>query len=107
MTDRIVWKFTPVAHPEDPRWQGRQIARTLYVEAPTSAEAIVAAQSWDTRDVTGRVGNESAHDHSAFADEKLYRVDRAGDDEIAALPKTSSGPIWPGEVAVPLNGPTS
>ena len=107
MTDRIVWKFSPVAHAEDPRWQGRQIARTLYVEAATSAEAIVAAQSWDTRNVSGHVGNESAHDHSAFADEKLYRVDRLGDDEIAALGNASHGPVWTGDVAVPLNGPTS
>lgn len=106
MTDRIVWKFTPVAHAEDPRWQRREIAQTLFVAAPTSAEAIVAAAAWDSRDVTGHVGNESAHNHSAFADEKLYRVDRATPEEIDTL-DSASGPIWPGHDTKVLNNLTN
>lgn len=104
MTDRIVWKFSPVAHAEDPRWQGRPTARTLFVAAPTSAEALVIAAAWDTRHVTGHVGNESAHNHSAFADEKLYRVDRAGAQESAAL-DPAEGPVWPAQDAVILDSP--
>lgn len=85
MPDRIVWKFTPVAHADDPRWLGRTSAETLYVAAPTSAEAIVAAAAWDAGTILGHVGNESAHTHSAFADEKLYRIDRVSAEEGAAL----------------------
>lgn len=107
MADRIVWKFTPVAHAEDPRWQGRQIAQTLFVEAPTSAEAIVAATSWDSRNVSGHVGNESAHDHSAFADEKLYRVDRASAGEVADFRRVSGDRIQEGRQALLLDTPTN
>ncbi|WP_028792869.1 hypothetical protein [Thalassobaculum salexigens] len=106
MTDRIVWKFSPVAHAEDPRWLDREIAQTLFVEAPTSGEAIVAATAWDSRNVSGHVGNESAHDHSAFADEKLYRVDRATPQEIDTL-ETAAGPIWPGHDTKVLNNLTN
>lgn len=106
MTDRIVWKFTPIAHAEDPRWLDRQIAHTLYVEAPTSGEAIVAATAWDSRNVTGHVGNESAHNHSAFADEKLYRVDRAAADEIDRF-DPATGPVWSGGEALVLDNLTN
>ena len=106
MTDRIVWKFTPVAHAEDPRWLNREIAQTLFVEAPTSGEAIVAATAWDSRNVSGHVGNESAHNHSAFADEKLYRVDRAGTEEAAKL-DSASGPVWSGGEALVLDNQTN
>jgi hypothetical protein len=106
MTDRIVWKFTPVAQAEDPRWLNREIAQTLFVEAPTSAEAIVAAAAWDSRHVSGHVGNESAHNHSAFADEKLYRVDRTAPEEAAKL-DPASGPIWSGSEALVLDNLTN
>ena len=106
MTDRLVWKFTPVAHAEDPRWLNREIAQTLFVEAPTPAEAIVAATSWDSRNLAGHVGNESAHDHSAFADEKLYRVDRAAPEEADKL-DPASGPVWSGGEALVLDNETN
>ena len=94
MTDRIVWKLTPVAHTEDPRWLGRAAAETVFVAAPTSAEAILAAARWDSRDSAGGVGNESRHGHSAFADEKLYRTDRASPEETAEFDRRATGPVW-------------
>lgn len=105
MTDRIVWKFTPVAHAEDPRWLGRRTAETVFVAAPTAAEAILAAADWDTANRKGGVGNESRHDHSAFADEKLYRADRASDEETAAFDRSATGPVWATDEAVRLDPP--
>lgn len=105
MTDRTVWKFTPVAHAEDPRWQGRRIAETLFVTAPTPAEAMVTAARWDTQGIKGHVGNESPHNHSAFADEKLYRIDRAGPEEVAAFEKAAVGPVWAAKSPQVLESP--
>ena len=88
-----LWKFTPVARPDDPRWLGHTPVRTLFVAAESASEACVVASRDDVPARQGRVGNESGHSHSRFGDEKLYRVDPgdAGDIErLSPLPDRPS-----------------
>jgi len=83
MPELTIWKFTPVAHRDDPRWLGRTDLKTVFVAAETLGEALLAVQQWSAADEAGGVGNESGHDHSVYADEKLYRADRASAEEAA------------------------
>jgi hypothetical protein len=75
------WKLTPVASPDDPRWQGRPIWREVIVEAPTAAFARQFAAEWELADRLQHVGNESPSPKSGFEDEKLYWVRRLPDNE--------------------------
>lgn len=92
MSELHVWKLTPVAQPEDPRWLGRSPRPETFVAAATSGEALLTAAKWDMSDSDGRVGNESGHLHSAFGDEKLYRIDRATGEEVATVSLPIDGP---------------
>lgn len=80
-----VWKFTPVAAADDPRWLGRPRLDLLLVEAETLAAALVVAADFELKKAPPQVGNESPSRGAALADEKLYRVDRAAPDDLAAL----------------------
>lgn len=88
-----LWKFTPVAHRDDSRWQGREPWHELVVRADTAALARVVASDFDKREGSTRgirhVGNESVGFRSAFEDEKLYWV-----TQIEAEPTgpSASGP---------------
>jgi hypothetical protein len=79
------WKLTPVASPDDPRWQGRRIWREVFVEAPTAAFARLYAAEWELQDMDGQVGNESPSPKSGFEDEKLYWVRRVSGEEAQEL----------------------
>lgn len=99
MSDQLhVWRFTPVAEPDEPAWQGRAIVKRLEIIASSAGQAILAAARWDEAE-TGRDPSPFAQDkqdrRSGFDDEKLYRVDqldlapsglRAGDVIFPAAP---------------------
>jgi hypothetical protein len=75
------WKLTPVASPDDPRWQGRTIWSEVIVEAPSAAFARHFAAEWELPNRRRRVGNESPSPKSGFEDEKLYWVRHLRDNE--------------------------
>ena len=77
--------MTPVASPDDPRWQGRAIWREVIVKAPTAAFARLYAAKWELQDMDGQVGNESPSPKSGFEDEKLYWVRRVPGEEARDL----------------------
>lgn len=74
-----LWRLTPAARFDDPRWLDHQPLPEVLVRARTAAEARVLAAETPLSDSAGAVGNESANNHSRLLDEKLYRVDRADD----------------------------
>ncbi|MDX1401182.1 MAG: hypothetical protein R3245_04605 [Kiloniellales bacterium] len=63
-----------VASEDDPRWLGHRPFRELLVIAHSPAEARLVAAREEGAATAGSVGNESAHLHSRYNDEKLYRV---------------------------------
>jgi hypothetical protein len=79
------WKLTPVASPDDPRWQGRRIWREVFVEAPSAAFARQFAAEWELANRLRQIGNESPSPKSGFEDEKLYWARRVPDDEVQYL----------------------
>ena len=87
----VRWKLTPVASPDDPRWQGRTIWREVVVEAPTAAFARLYAAQWELQDMDGQVGNESPSPKSGFEDEKLYWVRRLPAEEARHLDSAADG----------------
>lgn len=78
MSDLMVWRFTPVAEPVDPSWQGRRIWQKLDVVAGSAGEAILAAVRHDQSETGLTDGQSQDHQQarSGFEDERLYRVDR-------------------------------
>lgn len=98
-SDIQVWKFTPVAVPDDSRWLGHRPVAALYVAAESPAAARIVAAKADVPAEQGKVGNESGHAHSRFADEKLYRVETASDQDLAALPPPPEEAKVLGEIA--------
>jgi hypothetical protein len=87
----VRWKLTPVASPDDPRWQGRAIWSEVIVKAPTAAFARLYAAKWELQDMDGQVGNESPSPKSGFEDEKLYWVRRLPADEDRRLDSAADG----------------
>lgn len=87
-----IWKITPAAGPEDPRWLGHRPASALYVAATSAAQARVLAAEQKVDPDQAKVGNESGHAHSLFLDEKLYHVAPADADEIGHLGAAPSAP---------------
>jgi hypothetical protein len=85
------WKLTPVASPDDPRWQGRAIWSEAIVEAPSAAFARQFAAEWELPDRLRHVGNESPSPKSGFQDEKLYWVRRVPADEARHLSLMADG----------------
>lgn len=71
-----VWQIQPVAHPSDPRWQGRSAWEEVIVRAPSAAIARTVAARLEVDPSARGVGNESSGPQSGFADEKLYWVRR-------------------------------
>ena len=80
-----MWKLTPVASADDPRWQDRTIWKEVIVEAPTAAFARQFAAEWALQDMDGQVGNESPSPVSGFEDEKLYWVRRVPSEQAREL----------------------
>jgi hypothetical protein len=77
-TNYYIWRFTPVAKPEDPAWQGRRIWADFQIVAATAGEAVLLASQQDEL-----LGGRSVRDsqdlqqlRSGFEDSVLYRVDR-------------------------------
>lgn len=80
-----LWKITPVAAADDPRWQDRKIWSQVIVRAQTAAMARVLASELERDPTLPQVGNESLDFQSAFQDEKLYWVTQLSPEEAAAL----------------------
>jgi hypothetical protein len=80
-----LWLLEPAARPEDDRWQGREIWRSVVVAAPTAALARAAAERWASHDA---VSNENLK--AGFSDEKLYYVRPAPDDAGAGGESSSN-----------------
>jgi hypothetical protein len=80
-----LWKLTPAAAPDDPRWQDRTIWSEVIVDAPTSAFARLYAAEWALQDMDGQVGNESPSPNSGFEDEKLYWARRVPGEKAREL----------------------
>jgi hypothetical protein len=76
-----LWLLRPTAQRDDPRWQGRTIWREALVRARSAAEARLLAAERDIDPSRPPTGNESPSFRSGFIDEKLYRVDRAGEED--------------------------
>ena len=104
-----VWQIQPVAHPNDPRWQGRSVWEEVIVRAPSAAFARVIAARLEVDPNARGVGNESLGPEGGFADEKFYwvrRLDSAADDrfgirdDMSVLAfRQSGGPSSPQRVA--------
>ena len=75
-----LWRLSPVAELEDSWWQNRRIWREVVVRAGSPAAARLVAAELERDPAEPPSGNESLSFNSGFLDEKLYRVDRAGDD---------------------------
>lgn len=81
-----LWRFTPVAGPEDSRWLSHPHYEEVVVAAPTPGEALSAAGEFEKRETAPEgVGNESVPFRPGLTDEKLYRVDRLPDEEAQAF----------------------
>lgn len=86
-----LWKLTPAAAPDDPRWQDRTIWSEVIVDAPTAAFARLYAAEWALQDTDGQVGNESPSPNSGFEDEKLYWARRVAEEEGHSPSPTGDG----------------
>jgi hypothetical protein len=75
-----LWLITPSAGPGDSRWLSYPIWSEVVVRAPTAARARLVAEHMEAEQLADPtpVGNESLVFRSAFQDEKLYHVRRAG-----------------------------
>jgi hypothetical protein len=82
----LLWLLEPAAIPEDGRWQGRKIWRSVLVAAPTAALARAAAERWASH---GVASNENLK--AGFSDEKLYYARPAPDQSSADLESSSEG----------------
>jgi hypothetical protein len=76
----FIWRFTPVARPDDPAWQGRSIWSELRVVAPTAGAAIlVAGRHYQSAlGIDTEASQDRQQVRSGFEDVKLYRLDRLG-----------------------------
>jgi hypothetical protein len=73
-----VWRLTPVARADDPRWQGRRIWSELVIVAGNVGEAVLLAARHDEQASGYRVSDsqDGQQLRSGFEDELLYRADR-------------------------------
>ncbi|PIW26532.1 MAG: hypothetical protein COW30_14615 [Rhodospirillales bacterium CG15_BIG_FIL_POST_REV_8_21_14_020_66_15] len=73
-----LWRLTPVARLDDPRWLDHPVWADVVVRAPTAGAAIHEAERMALEDAGGAMpmGNESLTFQSGFRDEKLYAVRR-------------------------------
>jgi hypothetical protein len=74
----FIWRFTPVARPDDPAWQGRAIWSDLRVVAPTAGAAILVAgrHYQEAHGIDTEASQDRQQVRSGFEDVKLYRLDR-------------------------------
>ena len=86
-----LWKLTPAASADDPRWQDRTIWSEAIVEAPTAAFARQFAADWELPKKLPQVGNESPSPVSGFQDEKLYWARRVPDEEARQISRAANG----------------
>lgn len=81
-----LWKFVPIARPDDPTWQDRPVWYDRIVRAETAAEARVQAARYN-RDPTDLLADlEKADLGGGFLSEKLYEVYELDPAEAAAFP---------------------
>jgi hypothetical protein len=87
----FIWRFTPVARPDDPAWQGRAIWSELRVAAATPGAAMIAADRHyqAAQGLSSELSQDRQQVRPGFEDIKLYRLDRL--DELDAPP--SDNPV--------------
>ena len=84
-----LWLLEPAASPEDGRWQGRDIWRRVIVDAPTPAQARLAAEHWALGGVSPEMANDNLN--AGFADDKLYFVRSAPEEVVASSEESARG----------------
>ena len=80
-----LWRFEPVARPDDPRWLDAKRYDQVLVRAETLGEAIRIAERELGRTQAGAsdtVGNETQSDHTGFGDPKRYHARQVSPDEV-------------------------
>jgi hypothetical protein len=79
-----VWRFTPVARPDDAAWQGRTVWEDFRIVAPNAGAAILLASRYDEElkglSVSGSQDRQQLA--SGLEDARLYRVDVCEDDPV-------------------------
>jgi hypothetical protein len=73
-----IWRFTPVAAPDDPAWQSRDIWADFTIVAATAGEAILLAARHDELEHGRNVEDSQDRQQlrSGLEDPLLYRLDR-------------------------------
>lgn len=79
-----LWRIVPVAPTNDSRWQDRPVWQEVVVRAESAAMARLTAETLDVDTDGPPQGDGSMSYKSGFEDDKLYRVDRLGDEEAEA-----------------------
>jgi hypothetical protein len=84
-----LWKFAPIARPDDPAWQGRQIWADFRIVAATAGEAIWLASRHDhaERGISVERAQDRQQLRSGLEDPRLYRLDRLQPVDSARLPR--------------------
>lgn len=79
----ILWKITPVADADDPRWLDQPMWSEVVVRAETAGEALMLAGHMQRAAVDDirPIGNETLRFASGFSDEKLYHIRRLDRDD--------------------------
>lgn len=81
-----IFRLTPTAEPDDPRWSVALNHGTIRVraESPAEARVIAARAETDFLDLPGRAGHHGTTPElaSAFRDEKLYSCDEDDSGEF-------------------------
>lgn len=85
-----IWRLTPIAPPDDPRWLDHQIWESVLVRAPTSGMALLLASELERDPDRPPVGNETPSFQSAFEDPKLY-VARRVDEPFVGVSRGRPG----------------
>jgi len=76
-----LWRLSPAADPDDPRWLDHPIWREVVVRAEGAAEARLAASTLEIDPSAPPSGNEWPSRRSAFDDEKLYWVEQMSEPD--------------------------
>lgn len=86
-----LWRFTPVADADDPQWLDFERWSEVVVRADSLGMALTVA-THGLGDAEHPPGNESPSGSTGIGNEKLYRVDRVGSEDLIGLDVASDGP---------------
>ncbi len=86
-----LWKLTPIARPDDTRWQDFPIFAEVVVRAETAAMARAQAAPLESDGGDPPSGNESLSHGSRLADEKMYLCQEIDASEAEARGFSADG----------------